>query len=564
MNENEGCFTLFTQPVNDYILPDKFTFPHYYQPKPIALLAAEQLQQHLAKDPFWCQYFFPSDQKQAIIGKMFGVLVVKDNSGQLGFLSAFSGTIINNENRIGFVPPIVDLLTKNSFLCAPQQQINQITETLTQLTQSPRLKTLEEQIQTVTAEHQQAIAAHRVQMIEARKVRKESRAKITKDQSIESISELMKQLAQQSIDDKNTLKRLVQEQQLAIQPLVIQLDSLNQQINALKQQRKLSSSALQKKIFSQFRLLNRDGKEKNLMALFKNTPQKIPPAGAGECAAPKLLQYAFKTDLLPIALAEFWWGAEPKSAIRKHLNYYGACIGKCQPILKHMLTGMPVEDNPLLINTGKEKELRIIYQDDDMLIINKPAEVLSVPGKHIKDSVYTRIKKSFPLASGPLIVHRLDMSTSGLMVIALNKKAHKALQRQFINRSITKRYVALIDGEVFQQSGVIQLPLCGDLNDRPRQKVCQLTGKSAVTEWQVIELCTDKGFPCTKVSLSPTTGRTHQLRVHCAHVTGLNRPIVGDDLYGKRAERLYLHAQSLSLVHPNSKKSMHFNCESPF
>jgi tRNA pseudouridine32 synthase/23S rRNA pseudouridine746 synthase len=374
----------------------------------------------------------------------------------------------------------------------------------------------------------------------------------------------MSQLAQQSVNDKNQLKNLVQQKELAIQPLSKKLEALNQEINHLRLKRKELSKALQQQIFSQFRFLNQSGEEKDLIELFENTAQKTPPAGAGECAAPKLLHYAFKSQLVPIALAEFWWGAAPKSEVRKHLNYYGACLGKCKPILTHMLSGMNIEKNPLLCNPAKEKELIIVYQDDALVIINKPAELLSVPGKNIKDSVHSRIKQYFPLATGPLIVHRLDMSTSGLMVIALNKKAHKALQQQFINRTISKHYVALVDGLIEQQSGNISLALCGDYNDRPRQKVCQIQGKAAETEWHVIEHCNDKDFQYTKVSLSPKTGRTHQLRVHCAHVEGLNKPIVGDDLYGTRAKRLYLHAQSLSLIHPISKKTMHFSCKVPF
>lgn len=562
MLDNKVCFTTFSQPVNDHPLPDKFTFPYCYQPQPIALLAAKQLQQHLAFDNYWADYFNCCRQGEKVAGKMFGVLVVKNNAGQLGFLSAFSGTI--SSNIPGFVPPIVDLFAEDSFFLAPQKKINQITDTLKHLSHSPLLQNIKHQLQALTVECDDTIARHRVHMIGARKHRKQLRIEATKNPLTVCITTLMTQLAQQSVKDKNQLKSLVQQKESAIQPLSKELEVLNQEINHLKQQRKLLSNTLQQQIFSQFRFLNCGGEEKNLIELFKNTPQKTPPAGSGECAAPKLLHYAFKSELMPIALAEFWWGAAPKSAVRKHLNYYGACLGKCKPILTHMLAGMNVEDNPLLNNPAKDKKLIVIYEDDALVIINKPAELLSVPGKNIKDSVYSRIKQDFPLATGPLIVHRLDMSTSGLMVIALNKKAHKALQRQFINRTIIKHYVALVDGLIEQKSGTITLALCGDHHDRPRQKVCPLQGKPAETEWHVIEHYNNRDLPCTKVSLSPKTGRTHQLRVHCAHFQGLNKPIIGDDLYGTSAERLYLHAQSLKLVHPISKKSMKFSCKVPF
>jgi len=266
--------------------------------------------------------------------------------------------------------------------------------------------------------------------------------------------------------------------------------------------------------------------------------------------------------LRPLAMAEFWWGASPKSAVRKHRQFYPACLGKCQPILAHMLKGMRVDPNPLVVNQAEHKNLDIVYQDEHMLIVNKPAELLSVPGKAVNDSVYSRIKQQFPLASGPLIVHRLDMSTSGLMVIALNAKAHKNLQRQFIQRRVQKTYIALLDGLLEHDQGEITLPLRGDLFDRPRQQVCQLHGKPAHTSWQVMER--DRCKVQTRVRLSPHTGRTHQLRVHCAHTEGLNMPIVGDDLYGTGGTRLHLHAFRLVLLHPDSQQLLTFSAAAEF
>jgi tRNA pseudouridine32 synthase/23S rRNA pseudouridine746 synthase len=313
------------------------------------------------------------------------------------------------------------------------------------------------------------------------------------------------------------------------------LAKLSDEIAHLKALRKTLSAELQKRIFQQYRFLNISGIEKNLIDIFKDTPRIIPPAGSGDCAAPKLLQYAFKWGLQPLAMAEFWWGAAPKSEIRQQGNFYGACLGKCKPILTHMLDGITLDENPLLTNPAEGKSLEIIYQDDDMLVINKPAEFLSVPGKNIEDSVYSRMKVLFPLADSPFIVHRLDMSTSGLMVIALTKRSHKNLQKQFINRTIKKSYIALIDGNLMQDKGIINLPLQGDINDRPRQRVCQQTGKPAETSWHVLERKIEGKQISTRIELFPVTGRTHQLRVHCAHPLGLNMPIIGDDLYGKKS-----------------------------
>jgi tRNA pseudouridine32 synthase/23S rRNA pseudouridine746 synthase len=276
--------------------------------------------------------------------------------------------------------------------------------------------------------------------------------------------------------------------------------------------------------------------------------------------------------LKPLAIAEFWWGQAPKSEIRQHKNFYGACSGKCQPILAHMLEGMAIDDNPLLVNPAESKTLEIIYQDDDIVVVNKPNEFLSVPGKNIEDSVYSRIKQQFPRASGSYIVHRLDMSTSGVMVLALTKRAQKSLQQQFITRTIKKRYVAILEGKVLSKNkGEINLPLKGDFDDKPKQLVCFEQGKPSKTTWEVIDIIDGK----SKLYLYPETGRTHQLRVHCAHPLGLNLPILGDDLYGSKnyygrnesgnqKNRLHLHAEMLTLRHPITKEVVTFQIDATF
>jgi tRNA pseudouridine32 synthase/23S rRNA pseudouridine746 synthase len=339
-----------------------------------------------------------------------------------------------------------------------------------------------------------------------------------------------------------------------------ELSIFSNQIDVLKETRKTKSAKLQQYLFNQYQFLNSTKETKNLTELFAKTTDQNPPAGSGECTAPKLLQYAFLHDLKPIAMAEFWWGKSPNTEIRKHKYFYPACQGKCKPILKHMLSGIEMDTNPMLNNPAVGKELEIIFEDDDLLVIHKPAEFLSVPGIHIQDSVYTRIKQQYPKISGPIIVHRLDMSTSGLMVLAKNKKAHKNLQSQFINRTVTKKYVALLDGNIDDNSGEIKLPLRVDLDDRPRQLVCFEHGKSAETKWEVVE----RKNNTTRIHLFPITGRTHQLRVHASHYLGLNTSIIGDDLYGKKENRLHLHAAFLEFTHPSTKEKISFHKKAEF
>ncbi|HSD14594.1 MAG TPA: RluA family pseudouridine synthase, partial [Flavobacterium sp.] len=326
------------------------------------------------------------------------------------------------------------------------------------------------------------------------------------------------------------------------------------------EERKQKSADLQQQLFDQYHFLNNKGETKSLCAIFETTALLKPPAAAGECAAPKLLQYAYLNNLQPIAMAEFWWGESPKSEIRKHGQFYPACRGKCEPILGHMLEGLKVDENPLLINPALGVQLETIYEDDYLAVINKPAEFLSVPGINIMDSVYERMKLKYPEATGPLIVHRLDMATSGILLIAKDKDSHKLLQGQFIRRTVKKRYTALLDGIVKEDEGEIDLPLRIDLDDRPRQLVCYEYGKPAKTKYKVVERTNQN----TRIHFWPITGRTHQLRMHASHATGLNCPIVGDDLYGTKADRLHLHAEWIEFKHPVSRETMTFEVPAAF
>ncbi len=574
MHLQPSCFTSFTQAIDAYALPQRFTFPFYYEPHPLCVIAANELQRHLETQNDWQHNFGLTGELTGAIGKMFGVLLVQDPQGEVGYLSAFSGKLAEQNHWPGFVPPVFDMLAKDNFFHAENLQINQINEQLLAVENHPDIPRLSSELNAEQAQAQAKFAAHRQVMIDSRQSRKTQRNQLAvqwatnpTDETLRENTAIEAKLSQESINEKNQLRDIKRYWDERIHAISQALTLLTDKRDALRLQRKQLSAALQQKLFEQYRFLNIRGAEKSLNGIFNGTVELTPPAGSGECAAPKLLHYAFKHGLKPLAIAEFWWGAPPKSEIRQHKQFYPACLRKCQPILGHMLEGLVVDDNPLLTNPAEGKTLNILYQDEAMAIVNKPAEFLSVPGKEIEDSVYSRMQQMFPNATGPLIVHRLDMSTSGLMVIALTKDAHKQLQKQFIQRTVTKRYVALLAGIPTAMAdkpatGQISLPLRGDLDDRPRQLVCHEFGKAAQTYWELSHI--DEMARTARVYLSPKTGRTHQLRVHCAHSEGLNMPILGDDLYGTRANRLHLHADLLILQHPVTREQMRFQVDPDF
>ncbi|WP_099607835.1 RluA family pseudouridine synthase [Vibrio coralliilyticus] len=559
MHQPENLFTPFNTPIDGYSLPDKFTFPFFYQPHPLCELAAQELQQHLVEQTDW-QHNFGIDGNQSGTGKMFGVLLVESPQGEVGYLSAFSGKIADQNLLPGFVPPVFDMLAEESFFRAETAEIMAANQKFNQLKNNPRIAELTSKLNQLTSEYQQQEQLQRDTMIAGRAERKAQRKLAESSLAGEALKSRLDELAKQSVAEKNVLKYLKLEWDEKIAVLQRELDELNTNLNALKEQRKTLSNTLQNKLFDNYRFLNIRGEEKSLNAIFKPTSAPVPPAGAGECAAPKLLHFAFKHSFKPLALAEFWWGVSPKSEVRQHGKFYPSCHSKCFPILGHMLEGMAVDDNPLEENWAEDKELKILFEDEAMVVVNKPSGLLSVPGKTIKDSAYTRLQQRYPDVEGPFVIHRLDMATSGLLVFALTKRANKSLQKQFISRSVQKRYVALLEGEVNQTSGQIELPMRGDPDDRPRQLVCFEHGKPAETYWELIESRDGR----SKLYLYPKTGRTHQLRVHCAHHLGLNLPMVGDGLYGQRSDRLHLHAQRLEIEHPYSKQPMTFEAECEF
>ena len=551
MPEQSDKFIHFKTNIEEIELPTQFNYPFYYTPHPLCKIAASELQIYLSNQKDWEHNFgIASDNSGMPIGKMFGVLIVKNSAKQLGYLAAFSGKLAGKNHHPFFVPPVFDTLNQDGFYKKGELILNKLNDEIKTLENQPEIKELNEKILNHSSETITTITTIKLNIKQNKKERAHKRQASTLLKDEEGIKNILQNLAQESINEQYHLKKYIQNRNIELLELQKKLDYYNNEINKLKEERKTKSATLQQQLHDSYSFLNALGDTKDLCSIFESTAQLKPPAGAGECAAPKLLHYAFKKQLHPIALCEFWWGESPKSEIRVHKEFYPACRGKCEPILGHMLKGLNVEENPMLTNPGINKEISIVYEDDDLLVINKPEEFLSVPGKNIEDSVYSRMKLKYPNATGPLIVHRLDMSTSGLMLIAKNKEVHKHLQYQFLKKTIKKRYEAILDGIITESNGTIELPLRVDLDNRPMQLVCYEHGKSAKTEWEIVS----RKNGCTKVYFYPITGRTHQLRVHAAHQLGLNTPIVGDDLYGKKSDRLYLHAGRIEFRHPITKE----------
>lgn len=551
-------FHSFESDISNIALPEKFTFPFYYEPHPLSILAAKELQHYLGtQTDFNHNFGFDPNQEGYVIGKMFGILVVRNQKGELGHLWAFSGKLADTNEHDLFVPTVFDMLRENSYFLIGIKELTAINTEVKQLESNPDFTKLTAKLQSEMAQATAKLEAEKTKQIAAKKHRKTERQKAEKELTDPvALETKLNELVRESLQDKFLLKEFEEYLEDKLSQTKEQLSVFTNEINELKEERKQKSAALQKRLFAEYAFLNQYKELKSLGEIFKENP----PAGAGECAAPKLLHHAFQNDLKPIAMAEFWWGASPKSEVRKHQQFYPACMGKCEPILLHMLKGIELDYNPFLDNPAEGKELEIVFEDEYLLVVNKPHDFLSVPGKQITDSVYWRMKHQFPDASGPLIVHRLDMATSGLLLIAKSSEIHKNLQQQFIKRKVQKRYIALLNGNLENNEGFIDLPLRVDLDNRPNQLVCYEYGKPAQTKWEVIKRRNNQ----TLVYFYPITGRTHQLRVHAAHSAGLNTPIVGDDLYGSKANRLHLHAESITFQHPISKETMTISVAADF
>ncbi|WP_289075320.1 pseudouridine synthase [uncultured Bacteroides sp.] len=538
----------FKQNIEGISLPEKFTFPFHYTPHPLTRIAADEVRSYLSTRLDW--------QDEIGKGKMFGVLIVKTSDGSIGYLAAFSGNLAGSNMHDFFVPPVYDLLNPDGYFRKEEAEISALNRRISDISKSDSYILAKKELEDTKFQSSSFLASAKEELKRSKKERDEKRANgnISPEELDAMIRESQFQKAEYKRQEDSWKERLNEVGQ--------RVKGFETEILLLKQERKTRSAALQLWLFRQFNMLNAKGERKDLCEIFKDTPQGLPPAGAGECALPKLLQYAYLHGMQPLAMGEFWCGMSPKDEIRHDGYFYPSCKGKCEPILRHMLVGLDVEPNPLAEDLFKDTPLKILYEDEWIVAVEKPSGMLSVPGKNDLDSVQQRLRLMYPDATGPLVVHRLDMATSGILLAAKDKDVHARLQSQFETRSISKEYIAILDGVPSHECGIIDLPICLNPLDRPRQMVDFENGKPAITEYKVE--CIKNGR--AKVVFKPHTGRTHQLRVHSAHVSGLGCPISGDELYGNpdSASRLCLHASRLVFRHPVSDKEIEIVSPSPF
>ena len=583
--------------------PRQFTYPFCYDVDPLAEAASEELQHYIATTGLM------STEKGC--GKMFGVLVVEyeDEEGALqrGFLAAYSGLLGGRNDWQYFVPPVFDAQQPDGHFKRTEREISAINREISAIEHDPQYLQSVAQHEETMKRLQAEVEAFKME-VDVAKARRDARRKSGEPLSEEEQAEMVRE----SQFMKAELRRRRKAMEQADSTFNTQHSTF---LKSLQLQRKQMSDELQRWLFAAYRMLNAKGEERDLIDIFREYTHAMPPAGAGDCCAPKLLQYAYKHRLRPVCMAEFWWGESPASEIRHHLHYYPACRSKCLPILTHMLKGLDVAPNPLA-QKRHTAEPRVLYADEYILVVDKPAGMLSVPGKaddsaSVSVEEYFANNSKFKTQNSKFLkaAHRLDMDTSGLLVLARTEQAYVELQRQFASRETVKRYEAVLSGvpkhttphstfhndvpEPITQNSkfktqnsstqpdscleAISLPLIADINDRPRQRVDMEHGKPALTLYNIVEVRAadantavayttkkvDKGL--TLVHLYPKTGRTHQLRVHCAHPQGLACPILGDPLYGtERADRMYLHAAELTFRHPITGEPMHFLSPSGF
>lgn len=541
-------------------IPERMNNPLDYQPHPLCIAVCKELQTYLSEREDW--------REEIDKGKMFGVLIVENaqpasDAPKIGYLAAYSGQIGGRSDWDDFVPAVFDYLQPDGYFKTHEAEISGINQSIRKLEANTHMKEAKGLILQLQEERKHTIAAYQ-EKIKKAKAKRDARREAG-SLNPEEEAEMVKESQFMKAELRRLKKSLSEKTSLETEYEAYQADILS-----LKQLRKTLSDALQQWLFSQFRMQNHEGESKDLLEIFRDAalrdyPQAtiatsriaalkmVPPAGSGECCEPKLLQYAYSLGYKPLQMAMFWWGESPKEEIRHHLHFYPACNGKCKPILQWMLPASTFE--PAAVDLSLYNKVETLYEDREIAVIHKPEGLLSVPGKDAaQPSVYALMRSKYPEATGPLIVHRLDMSTSGVMMIAKIEFAYHRLQKAFLNHQIQKKYVAIISGKVIPEKGIISLPLMPDYLDRPRQIVDHEQGKEAITEYEVLEPVDDFHL---RIALYPKTGRTHQLRVHCAHQEGLNAPILGDPLYGnEKAARLHLHAEEITFEHPLTGKKM--------
>ena len=523
------------------VLPSCFPWPFRYEASSASRLAAEAVSRHIDGDAALSEALGE--------GKMLGVLVVTDVAGCPGFLAAFSGNV-GGRNRIDyFVPPIVDLLDPDGVYKEGEAAIMAVGARLAALRDDPAYAKARSELRRVVEASESAERESRRVMAASRDRRHARRAGATLTAAEEQA------LIAESQHERAEYKRMRRRHEAAVAACRRRVDEYETALRTLETERKQMSERLQERLFTMYRVENALGESDDLLHIFACERGCLPPAGAGECCAPKLLHYAYSHRLRPITMAEFWYERHPERGMRRHGEFYPSCHSKCLPIMRFMLRGLPLE------RVGEIAEPpRVIYRDDVMLAVDKPAGMLSVPGKDGTTSALEVVARSTGL--DVLEVHRLDMATSGVLLMALTPEAQSDLRRQFEDRVVEKEYVAVLEGLLVSDAGEITLPLRPDSDDRPRQVVDETTGKRAVTRYHVV--ARDEVAATSRVIFMPLTGRTHQLRVHAAHPRGLNRPIVGDALYGHADRRMLLHARRLSLLHPITRRRMTIEAPTPF
>ena len=544
-----NIFHKFGNDIGGVEIPRRFNNPFYYSPHPLCLKAANEVRSLLASDEALLA--------EARKGKMFGVLVVQSPVGEIGFLTAFSGLLFGNNRYEGFVPPVYDMQSPDGYFKQEEARISAINVSIKDLENSNEYLAAVEALMLEKESADKALA----EMSAFFKANKEERRR-RRDAGVLSAEEEAL-LIRQSQFEKAELKRVRRQWDVVIAEKEAIVSSFKDRLKEMAAERRSRSIALQHWLFEQFQVLDANGSRKSLLSIFDEKLSALPPAGAGECAGPKLLHYAYENSYKPLAMAEFWVGESPVGEVRRDGCFYGACKSKCEPILGHMLQGLDVEESALE-KGGDISDIEVIYEDDYIVVVNKPSGVLSVPGIVGGMSVQQWLRDEYLHSNNLFVAHRLDMATSGILVAAKSMDVYKALQQQFAERGVKKCYTALLEGVPSKSEGVIELPLAADYMNRPRQKVDYENGKPAVTHYKVLRTGQYNGKECTLVSFVPVTGRTHQLRVHAASNSGLGCPIVGDALYGALDDRLMLHAALLEFVHPLSDEVVKIECEACF
>ena len=518
------------QDINGISLPEHFNDPFRYRPHPLVEQAAKSVLRKVS-------------ELGIEEGKMLGVLIVRDDEDKLGYLAGFSGSIGKRSIIEGFVPPIFDLLTPDGHFKKGEAELNSINQRISELSRSEELSYLRIQLSESESAKEDEITNMKARIAVSKELRDSIRSE-TEDQ------DLLADLIKESQFQKAELRRIRIRWEEKIDSLKAKIRKIEEKIQTLKEQRIRISEELQGWIFEQYLVYNAAGEESTVAEIFTKEGL-VPPGGTGDCAAPKLLNHAYRNGLTPIAMGEFWYGPSPKTAVRTHGHFYPSCTSKCGPLLKFMLKGLNISTE---LQASPQESPVIIYQDDDIIIAEKPSGMPSVPGLDGKTSLQEYLNA--------IAVHRLDMDTSGIMIFARNETAANCIRAQFEKHEIEKTYKARLSGSEdgcnsVKESGEISLPLSPDYDERPRQKVDLTNGKEAVTYYTI-----ENNDKATDVIFHPVTGRTHQLRVHSAHTLGLGHPIIGDLLYGgTSAPRLCLHAFSITFTHPSTGQRMTFSSD---